>query len=325
MQRIAFFTLTLIFFLILISPNSQAASEMTIYVNEQLVLMDTQPYVLSGTTLVPIRFVSAELGASVAWRDAKAEITLNNTKIVLTSNSKDVYVNGQKEELLLPVQEKDGRLLVPLRFISEHFGAQVNYSENTVEIITEHAPPLNEQGKTMINSDVNGLLADKPNLLYLIKEQYIDGMHKTSIVAIDKKTLIETIIIDELQSIQNGEGTDDNIISGINVVGSYLYYHYGGELRKVDLTTNQTTTIAKNAYRSYIIGDDIYYLDDKLYAGGLWKIKNDGTNAKKIVDKAHSFVIVGDTIYYSISAEKKVFAVSKEGNNNPGQTHEDIF
>lgn len=64
------------------------------------------------------------------------ETDLNNS-IILSPESAIGFVNGQEVPAVQPII-KDGRTLVPLRFISEGFGAKVDYNTTTQSIIIEH-------------------------------------------------------------------------------------------------------------------------------------------------------------------------------------------
>lgn len=45
-------------------------------VNRQPLVLDTAPYIIDGRTLVPLRFVSEELGAAVVWDEVTRTVTI---------------------------------------------------------------------------------------------------------------------------------------------------------------------------------------------------------------------------------------------------------
>lgn len=121
--------------------TSKLPAEITVFVNgRQVNFPDIKPYIKNGRTLVPVRFVSQEMGAKVEWNNAKREVIIvkNGKKITLRIGSKDVYVNGTKKTIDVPAELKGNRTMVPLRFINEALGAKVNWSdtEKKVTIIT---------------------------------------------------------------------------------------------------------------------------------------------------------------------------------------------
>lgn len=102
--------------------------------NEQGAMQLLAPvYEKSGRSLVPLRFVSENLGATVTWNGQKKQATINkgNQKIVLTEGSKVIYVNNQKRTIDVPAEVRYGTTFVPLRFITEVLGASVSYDGKT--------------------------------------------------------------------------------------------------------------------------------------------------------------------------------------------------
>jgi hypothetical protein len=96
----------------------------------------TPPYVVNGLTLVPVRVITEAFGADVGWNGEAQEVTLryDDSVIALTIGAKTALVNGEEKELLEAPQIKDDSTMVPLRFISENFGAQVGYDYETKRV-----------------------------------------------------------------------------------------------------------------------------------------------------------------------------------------------
>ncbi len=102
-------------------------------------LLDASPYIdaAANRTLVPIRFVSEALKASVDWNPETRQVTITdgNKEIVLTIGSSNVLVNREEQTMdCTPSIHPPGRTFVPVRFISEHLGAQVAWNPATREI-----------------------------------------------------------------------------------------------------------------------------------------------------------------------------------------------
>lgn len=98
--------------------------------------LNVSPYSKNGTTLVPIRFISENMGANVAWdkNTQKVTITKGDTTIVLTVGNKVALVNGEELPLSAVAEIKDGSVMVPLRFISDAFNADINWEPETKTI-----------------------------------------------------------------------------------------------------------------------------------------------------------------------------------------------
>lgn len=117
---------------------SKSPNEITVFIDgRQVNFPDTKPYIKNGRTLVPVRFVSEEMGAKVNWDGKKKEVLIEKSgkKILLKIASKDVYVNGVKKVIDVPAELKNGRTMVPLRFINEAFGADVHWIEAEKKVI----------------------------------------------------------------------------------------------------------------------------------------------------------------------------------------------
>lgn len=121
-----------------------------ITVNGRVIQSDVSPYVDENSrTMVPIRFVGEELGATVGWDKTEQKVTLTRTgiSIVLWVGQKNAQVNGKPFTMdTVPVM-KAGRTMVPIRFITEAFGGSITWHKEiqTVAILTapefRNAPP----------------------------------------------------------------------------------------------------------------------------------------------------------------------------------------
>lgn len=117
---------------------SKLPGEITVFVDgRQVNFPDAKPYIKNGRTLVPVRFVSEEMGAKVTWDNRNREVLIekNGKKILLKIASKNVYVNGVKKVIDVPAELKNGRTMVPLRFINEAFGANVYWDDEEKKVI----------------------------------------------------------------------------------------------------------------------------------------------------------------------------------------------
>ncbi|WP_031514682.1 stalk domain-containing protein [Desulfofalx alkaliphila] len=101
--------------------------------------LEAAPYVddKTGRTLVPVRFVSEALGAEVDWDAQTNRITIvdGGKVIVLIIGSNNVQVDGVQQSIeCAPTTIPPGRTFIPLRFVSESLGAQVDYEAKTSKI-----------------------------------------------------------------------------------------------------------------------------------------------------------------------------------------------
>lgn len=94
------------------------------------------PYVVNGTTLVPLRVITEAFGAEVDWKAETQEITIRYAEvtILLQIGKRSALVNAQELPMLEAPELSDGNTMVPLRFITENFGADVSYDAETAGI-----------------------------------------------------------------------------------------------------------------------------------------------------------------------------------------------
>ncbi len=86
-----------------------------------------------GRTMVPIRAIATALGAEVGWVDETKTVTLTkgDTTLSLTIGANMAFRNGEAMQLDSPPCIVEKRTMVPLRFISEAFLAEVSYLDAT--------------------------------------------------------------------------------------------------------------------------------------------------------------------------------------------------
>ncbi len=109
----------------------------TALVQDKNIELDVPPITINGRTMVPVRFLGEEaLKARVDWDNyaQKATLTLEDKKVELVVGKSVGLVNGKEIPLDVPVTKIDGRVLVPLRFVSENLGLYVNYIDATKTI-----------------------------------------------------------------------------------------------------------------------------------------------------------------------------------------------
>ena len=112
-----------------------------VFVDGQEISFDIKPYInRENRTMVPVRFVSERLGAEVSWNNDQRMVTVtnNNDDIQMTIDNLTVLLNGSISQMDTAAILKNGRTLVPLRFISEYLGASVNWdsANQTVNIFS---------------------------------------------------------------------------------------------------------------------------------------------------------------------------------------------
>ncbi len=115
--------------------------------------LEAAPYVANDRTMVPIRVISEAFDANVKWNgeDKTVSISDDYKKIILTINSKTALVDDSEVTLdSAPVVIND-RTFVPLRFISESLGYNVNYVNTTKQVVIDNTPIIIKCGDVKIS------------------------------------------------------------------------------------------------------------------------------------------------------------------------------
>jgi hypothetical protein len=134
-----------------IKVNSQTFLFLTVgnslaYVDDLEHRFDAPPILINGRTMVPLRFISETLGATVKfipYPTNEVQISFRNTFIHLWISSINAKIEypPETEKKSIPMNLDSppiiikGRTVVPLRFIGEVFGASIDWEPKT-QVIT---------------------------------------------------------------------------------------------------------------------------------------------------------------------------------------------
>ncbi|MWV42623.1 copper amine oxidase N-terminal domain-containing protein [Paenibacillus sp. HJL G12] len=138
-------TLAIMLSLAAFTPNIYASGVKVSVDGREVQFPDEHPFVdqRSNLTMVPLAFVSDKLGATTKWNGNLKQITilLNRDIIILGIGQNHALVNGTRVDFEGSAVLKNGRTMVPLRFISEALHAVVDWqpTRNQVSIMTSVA------------------------------------------------------------------------------------------------------------------------------------------------------------------------------------------
>ncbi len=117
--------------LFLVFAPQIARADVRVVVNGQTVQLDQPAIVRSGRVFVPLRGVFEQLGASVVYDNGIINATGSGHSIQVRIGSTQGIVDGQQRMLDQAPFLIGARTLVPLRFISEALGANVQWDDNS--------------------------------------------------------------------------------------------------------------------------------------------------------------------------------------------------
>lgn len=95
--------------------------------------LSAPPFISSGKTMVPFRFVAEALDAKVSWDQFEKMVTIvkGDITIYLWIGKTYSIVSGNMVTLSSPPVLRNGKTFVPMRFISESLGAKVDWEPLT--------------------------------------------------------------------------------------------------------------------------------------------------------------------------------------------------
>lgn len=127
-------------------------NEVKVIINGELQNFSQPAVKVNGRILVPLRSIFEKFGATVEWTQSSqvARATKGDSEVLVQIGNKTAYVNYKEVQLDVPAQTINGSTMVPLRFVSEAFGAKVEWDNdtNTVTITMEglEKPSQNPSG-----------------------------------------------------------------------------------------------------------------------------------------------------------------------------------
>ena len=140
MKRISkgIFLFLLFFFL---SVQTAAAATVQVTLNGKPLSFDAAPDIENGRVLVPMRGVLESLGYSVHWKEHTQTVLAmkDGVNISLPLNGRTVTVNNETVQIDVPAKLQNGRTFVPLRFLAEYSGADVQWDESSSTVMIQSA------------------------------------------------------------------------------------------------------------------------------------------------------------------------------------------
>lgn len=153
----------------------------SVVVDGRGVQSDVSPIHQNGRMLVPIRIVAEATGSEVSYEAQTQKVLLNKKgkHITLTIGSQTAYVDGKRLKMDVSPIIVDKRTLVPIRFISEAFGYQVQWDETSAVAYIQSKPV--EDKAASVKYSLNPYVVQQGDTLLKIA-----ASHDTSMNAIQK-------------------------------------------------------------------------------------------------------------------------------------------
>ncbi|PZE20938.1 N-acetylmuramoyl-L-alanine amidase family protein [Paenibacillus xerothermodurans] len=108
-----------------------SADGIPLFFNGKQLKPEVEPRIIKDVAMVPVRIIAEEMGSKVEWDQAaqKVTITKNSTNIQMVIGQPTATVNGTSKTLAAPPLLIAGNTLLPVRFVAENMGIEVDWHE----------------------------------------------------------------------------------------------------------------------------------------------------------------------------------------------------
>jgi hypothetical protein len=225
----------IIFVLLLISIVSvplqvSAAQPIKVFVQDEQVQYDQAPVMQKGRVLVPFRNTAEDMGIDVNWNQKKQQITATyaDKTVILTIKSEVALVNKTKVKLDVPAQVIHNRTLIPLRFLSEAFGAKVKWDKITQTVSIAIWEPVRHH---FAKVDAEGaiLTTYKDQATFEKAMEYINP---------DEEYMETTVWVNLMDNTAQGITSDHQAVRKVNEKDALLFMHTDSEAYNGETVAN---------------------------------------------------------------------------------------
>lgn len=124
------------------SQEASALSEqgcITVKVNGNFIKLDASPYIKENRTYIPVRSISNALGIDVKWIEEENKVVLidGEKDIEMLLGSNDVLVDNEKKAMDSATELSNGRIMIPVRFVSENLGCSVKWDDYSYSVLVD--------------------------------------------------------------------------------------------------------------------------------------------------------------------------------------------
>ena len=133
------FKILIVALLILALSTTAFAEPIKVLINNEALIVPVDPVIENDRTLVPLRAIFEALGVHVHWDGATKTVTgtREDKIIILQIDNKIASINGVDIELDTPARIIHDSTLVPVRFIAESLGAEVNWDRKNQTVLIQ--------------------------------------------------------------------------------------------------------------------------------------------------------------------------------------------
>lgn len=117
--------------------NPRGNNDISVLLDNKYMSFDIKPIKIADRVMVPMRVIFEALGAHVQWNEDTSTVTglKDGKEISIKIGDDNAKINGVSKPLDVPAVVINGRTLVPVRFVSESFDANVLWDEAELTVV----------------------------------------------------------------------------------------------------------------------------------------------------------------------------------------------
>ncbi|NYB73651.1 copper amine oxidase N-terminal domain-containing protein [Sedimentibacter hydroxybenzoicus DSM 7310] len=220
-----------------------AAGELKIFVDDVMLETEVPPVIINGRTMIPVRAVSEAADCEVQWDEEQKKISISAPHraqplmyMYLDNPIVNLYVyNAETMETAVDQVEADaapvlvnGRTMVPLRFIAETMGFEVEWNEAEGAVYLGSGPELTAAGGYDDNTQF-------PPYAEYTEAYVLEGDPGEYISARTAALILALDILPEKYTDVNSEGKFKITLTGLSDVGGEECYMFTVEGENGDI------------------------------------------------------------------------------------------
>ncbi len=143
------------------TPNQEIAaafdeSELNLVIEDQIIVSKSEPKIIDGEIMLPMETIKKYFDENIWWDDnlKKVTITTNDRVIRMKTDNLNAIVNNKEMELKIPVIIVDEIVYIPIEFLSEFYGIEVNYKEKNNVILIDYENTVKQIAEPLTNEAV---------------------------------------------------------------------------------------------------------------------------------------------------------------------------
>ncbi len=208
-----------------LNVSADEYTEVNLYIAGQEVITDQPAVIVDNRTMVPVRVIAESIGCQVDWDEAAKTVTFTQNGVVAamvvgeTSASITEGDAVREVEIDSPAVIINSRTMVPVRFISELFGCEVDwnaetktvsisaadYAESDADVSAEEITEESiAEEKTEVNNDTN---KETGETAYSSGTYYISAVNNAEYIYEDMIFVDGELIFEDFSNDADGKGS----------------------------------------------------------------------------------------------------------------------